>query len=320
MYPILLITFNRPIHTKQVLSQIISHQPEEVYVFQDGARENNSEDILKCQQVREVVRELTEGTGISLHTCISDKNLGCGAGPMTAINWFFNNVEEGIVMEDDCLPNPDFFQYCSELLEKYRNNERVMYISSTLYDDKWICESSYDFSHYMITGAWASWSRAWKGFDLDLINLNAKQFRRHCRKILYSPVEADWWYFKTLEIQRDKSKKSYWDYQMQIHLFRNNGLTIHPQKNLVSNIGFDEAGTHTLGNDGHGNLPSFSILPLTHPSTISVDTQRDYICFAKTHSQGQIKDLINRMYNTMLFNQGLLHKSLMLYKKLKYGK
>lgn len=320
MSPVLLITFNRPLHTQKVLKSIIQSQPQDLFIFQDAPRDGNDSDVEKCGQVRKIIDEFTEHTGMSVHKYYSEKNLGCGAGPMTAINWFFSQVDEGIVMEDDCLPDPDFFGYCSELLEKYRDDERVMYISSTLYDDKWKCEASYDFSHYMITGAWASWARAWKGFDLDLLGLNAKQFRKHCRKLLYSPVEATWWYFKVLEIQRDGSKKSYWDYQMQIHLFRNKGLTIHPQRNLISNIGFDEAGTHTLSNDGRGNLPTCSILPLSHPEKVSVDIERDYKCFAKTHSRGWLRDSISFVYQTMLFDQGFAHKMLMAYKKIKNGR
>lgn len=316
---ILLITFNRPDHVRRVLSAIRDAHPRALYVFQDGARDGNDRDVEKCAEVREVVQELVDWD-CDLHTLYADHNYGCGAGPMTGINWFFNHVEEGIVMEDDCLPHPDFFGYCEQLLERYRNNPKVMYISSTLYDDKWKCDASYDFSHYMITGAWASWARAWKGFDLDLLTLNAKKFRKHCKKLLYSTVEVDWWYFKVLEIQRDKEKKSYWDYQMQIHLFRNEGLTIHPRVNLISNIGFDGEGTHTLENDGCGNLQTFGILPLTHPSSIAVDIQRDYMCFAKTHSQGRVKDTISRIYKRLLFSQGWANKALMFYKKMKHGR
>lgn len=268
-----------------------------------------------------VVKEASIINGIKIHTFFAEKNLGCGAGPMSAISWFFSKVKEGIVMEDDCLPHPDFFQYCSELLERYRNDERVMYISSTLYNDKWKCSKSYDFSHYMITGAWASWARAWDGFDLNLHGVDAKEFRHHLKRLLYSTVEANWWYFKLLEIQRDQEKKSYWDFQMQIHLFRKRGLTVHPQRNLISNIGFDEAGTHTLTNsDGLGNKMTYPILPLSHPETIIANPKRDYLCFAKVHSAGPIKDTIGFIYKSMLFNQGFFHNCLNLYKQLKNGR
>jgi hypothetical protein len=317
--PILLITFNRPDHTRRVLSAIREKQPERLYVFQDGPREGNAGDVQKCAQVRSVIKELVDWD-CALHTLYSDGNYGCGAGPMTGISWFFSQVEEGIVMEDDCLPHPDFFDYCGELLERYRNNPAVMYISSTLYDHRWQCRDSYDFSHYMVTGAWASWARAWQGFDLDLLTLDAREFRRHCKKQLFSSVEADWWYFKVLEIQRDKGKKSYWDYQMQIHLFKNGGLTIHPKVNLVSNIGFDGEGTHTLDNDGRGNQPSFGIMPLTHPASVSVDTGRDYECFAKSRSKGWYQDTVSRIYRTVLYDRGVLHALLMAYKGLKHGR
>ena len=302
-----------------MLSVIRKKQPADLYVFQDGAREDHPEDKDKCESVRAIIQELVDWD-CHMHTLYADHNYGCGAGPMTGINWFFSQVDEGIVMEDDCLPHPDFFDYCSELLERYRNDSRVMYISSTLYDNRWKCKESYDFSHYMITGAWASWRRAWEGFDLDLLSLNAKQFRKHCKNLLYSVVEADWWYFKVLEIQRDKEKKSYWDFQMQIHLFKNSGLTIHPRVNLVSNIGFDGEGTHTLSDDGHGNLQSYGIMPLTHPVSMDVDTKRDYSCFAKTHSNGWFKDTVSRIYKRMLFDEGFFHKLLMAYKKVKNGR
>lgn len=317
--PVLLITFNRPVHTRRVLEAVLKQHPSELYVFQDGARDGNANDAEPCRKVRETVLELASDAGVAVHTYFSDRNLGCGAGPMSGISWFFSQADCGIVMEDDCLPHPDFFGYCSDLLNRYRDDERVMYISSTLYDDRWKCEDSYDFSHYMITGAWASWARAWKGFDFDLKDFDAKKFRRHLKSILYNTIEADWWYFKALEIQRDEEKKSYWDYQMQIHLFNHDGLTIHPSRNMISNIGFDEAGTHTLNNsDGKGNKPVFPILPITHPTEVNVDIERDYRCFAKQHSSGWYKDRIQFLYKCMLFNHGVWHGLLMVYKKLKH--
>jgi len=317
---VLLITFNRPTHTFKVLSAIREKQPKELFIFQDGARDDHPEDKDKCLQVREVVDKLVDWD-CQLHTFYADRNYGCGAGPKTGISWFFSNVHEGIVMEDDCLPHPDFFSYCSELLDRYRDDQRVMYISSTLYDERWKCQYSYDFSHYMITGAWASWARAWDGFDLDLLSLDAKAFRKHCKRLLYSVAEADWWFFKALEIQRDKEKKSYWDYQMQIHIFNRSGLTLHPQVNLISNIGFDSEGTHTLDNvDNQGERQSFGIMPLSHPINVLVDTRRDYECFAKKHSSGWARDSISRLYKRMLFNKGIPNKLLMLYKKLKNGR
>lgn len=291
-------------------------QPKELYVFQDGAREGNEDDVKKCVEVRQVVEDLTKNTEVRLHTMCSDRNLGCGPGPATAISWFFDHVEEGIVMEDDCLPHPDFFGYCEDLLNVYRYDEHVMYISSTLYTDKWKCDGSYGFSHYMMTGAWASWRRAWSGFDLDLHDLDTRAFHRRCRSLLYSRAEYDWWYFKAIEIQRDTKPKSYWDYQMQIHLFNNSGLTIHPSVNLITNIGFDAEGTHTITDDGRGNLQSYAILPLKHVFDMHVDAKMDYICFAQRRSMGLVRDIIHSLYLSMMFDNKF-NRLLKLYKRLK---
>ena len=318
MVPILLITFNRPTHTHRVLETIIKAQPCDLFVFQDGARENNNDDLVLCNEVRRVVEEITNGLPIKVHTLYSENNLGCGKGPMVAINWFFNQVEEGIIMEDDCLPHPDFFGYCSELLERYRHFEKIQFINSTLYDECWKCDASYDFSHYMVTGAWAGWRRTWRGFDLDLNDLDAKAIRKHVQQLTDNRGEANWWYSIVKEIQQDNRKKTYWDYQMQIHLFKESALTIHPRVNLISNIGFDGAGTHTLTNDDlRGNREVYPILPLSHPMSQVVNLKRDEYCWAKSHSQGWVKDMVYYLYQSLLWSNGLGHKLLMTYKKIR---
>jgi len=170
----------------------------------------------------------------------------------------------------------------------------------------------------MVTGAWAGWRRTWQGFDLDLNTLDAKKLRRHILRLTENRGEANWWYSIVKEIQQDRNKKSYWDFQMQIHLFRNNALTIHPQRNLISNIGFDKEGTHTLDNSrSRGGKSVYPILPLTHPDVILVDNKRDAYCWAKGQSYGWLKDFIYYVYNNLLWSNGLGHKILMKYKQLR---
>ncbi len=324
--PILLITFNRPDHTRKVLERILEANPQDLYVFQDGAREGNDADVSKCAEVRKVVEELCEQHNqitnhqsqiTNLHRLYSDVNLGCGPGPATGITWFFDNVEQGIVMEDDCLAHPDFFPYCEELLNRYKGTD-VKFINATLYDNSWSCEDSYGFSRYMITGAWASYREVWQGFDLDLLQFDAKKFKKTVLDLTRNKAEADWWYFKVLEIKQDRSKKSYWDYQMQIHLFNQHAYTIHPQKNLISNIGFDAEGTHTWGDDGRADRPTYPILPLHHPEKIVVDVAKDHAAiWSRANSYGWMKDTINYMYRSILYSKGLMHSFLMVYKKIK---
>lgn len=290
--PILLITFNRPDHVRRVLTEIRKQEPDELYVCQDGPRENNEKDKIKCQEVRDVVKELVDWP-CNLHTLYQEHNLGCGPGPATGISWFFEHVECGIVMEDDCLPHQDFFDYCEDLLVRYNDFPQVQFINATLYHDRWHCEASYGFSHYMVTGAWAGWRRTWQGFDLDLHSLGAWKFRKQVLSLTRNRAEANWWYFKVKEIKKDTGKKNYWDYQMQIHLFLNEALTIHPRVNLISNIGFDEEGTHTLKNDGRGNIPVYPLLPLIHPSCLTVNVKMDSDCFAKRSSRGLLMDTLS---------------------------
>lgn len=316
--PILLITFNRPDHTRQTLRRILEAQPRDLYIFQDGARKGNANDALKCQQVRDVINELVaeykakhSSSLLTLHSYFSEANLGCGAGPMTGISWFFENVEQGIVMEDDCLAHPDFFPYCEELLNRYKGTE-VKFINSTLYDDRWTkalvpnialtsyllpLTCSYGFSRYMVTGAWASYREVWQGFDLNLKDMSALEFAWHVYLLTGNLAEAEWWWYQVRAIQQDKNKKSYWDYQMQIHLFRQNALTIHPAVNLISNIGFDAEGTHTKGNDGRGDREVYPILPLSHPETVTADSKRDMRCWAKKQSKGLLKDILYIIYH-----------------------
>lgn len=320
--PILLITFNRSNHVRQVLVEILKQKPISLYICQDGARENNHIDRVNCQEVRNVINELTSAYAISnkefrLHILYQKQNLGCGPGPAAGIDWFFSQEEKGIVMEDDCLPHPDFFKYCEEMLNQYDDNSRIQFINATLYHNRWHCDASYGFSRYMVTGAWAAWRATWQGFDLDLHSWNAWQFRKQVKHLTNNTTEANWWYWKLKEIQVDKEKKSYWDYQMQMHLFRNNAITIHPQKNLISNIGFDAEGTHTLANDGRGDREIYPILPLVHPNDITINNALDVDCFGKTQPQSAYKNVVQFMYQYMLRSRGVLHVLLMKYKKLK---
>lgn len=321
--PILLITFNRPDHVRQVLAEILKQEPLDLYICQDGARAGNDVDRIKCQEVRDVINELTSAyeighSNFALHTLYQEHNLGCGPGPAAGISWFFEHVDRGIIMEDDCLPHPDFFAYCEEMLDRYNDNPNVQFINATLYHDRWHCEASYGFSRYMVTGAWAAWRETWQGFDLDMHTWNAWQFRKQVKHLTNSTTEANWWYWKLKEIQADVSKKSYWDYQMQMHLFRNNAITIHPHKNLISNIGFDTEGTHTLSNDGRGDKEVYPILPMAHPDKSTIDNALDINCFGKTQKLPAYQNAIQFVYQYMLHSKGILHSVLMLYKLIKH--
>ncbi len=275
--PVLLITFNRPEHTKRVLEAILESELQDLYVFQDGARQGNSADIEKCAEVRRVVEIMTSDSGVRLHTLYSDKNLGCGPGPMTALNWFFSENEMGIILEDDAVPHPDFFPYCEELLEKYKDNSDVRAIGSMNVDTQRWGDGSYYFS--MMNRnlcAWATWKRAWEAFDIKMENVSRRKLRKG--------IEALWlWGFGMRILVRpfgrgpkDLCGGKSWDMQFIMSIWLNKGKGIIPNVNLSSNIGTVGEATHAMG-EGNiiDNVPSHPIMPLTHPKETHVQHAAD---------------------------------------------
>lgn len=276
--PVLLITFNRPEHTSRVLETIMAAQPKELYVFQDGAREGNENDFEKCVEVRQVVETLTNNNSVCLHTLYSDKNLGCGPGPMTALNWFFSENEMGIVLEDDAVPHPDFFTYCEELLLRYKDDTSVRAIGSMkIVQEKPYGDGSYYFS--MMNRnlcAWATWRRAWQSFEISLEGVSRKQLNQALRGYGCGALERCYWCDRLDEVHENLCGGKSWDMQFFMSIWLNHGKGIIPNVNLSSNIGTVGEATHVLGK---GNIiediPTKSILPLVHPSSTEIQNDAD---------------------------------------------
>lgn len=275
--PILLITFNRPEHTKAVLESIIFQRPSNLYIFQDGAREGNKEDLLKCKQVRNVINELTANSHTNINTFYSTENLGCGLGPATAITWFFDHVEQGIIIEDDALPHPDFFAYCEELLLKYKDDNDVRAIGSMHLDNLSYGDGSYYFSMMNRTlCAWATWARAWEDFDYYHRNISRKQLNQVLKGYGCALRMREYWCDRLTEIQRDALHGTSWDQQFWISIWLHKGKGIMPNVNLCKNIGFDQFGTHTTNPNSNGaNRETHSILPLKYPTDESIQHKSD---------------------------------------------
>lgn len=277
--PVLFITFNRPEPTRKVLETIIAAHPKDLYVFQDGAREGNNNDVQKCVEVRKVIEELTKGTPIRLHTYYSDKNLGCGPGPASALNWFFDNVEMGIILEDDAVPHLDFFAYCEELLEKYKDDNTVRAIGSMkIAQEKKYGDGSYYFS--MMNRnlcAWATWRRAWQSFDIGLEHVSRRGLNRALRKYSCGALERNYWCDRLDEVHEDLCGGKSWDMQFFMSIWLNHGKGIIPNVNLSSNIGTVDEATHVWGKGNIiDNLPTQAILPLKHPSSMEIQRDADF--------------------------------------------
>ena len=312
--PILLINFNRPDFTRQVLTVIMQQSPAELYVFQDGPRPNCPADPARLAQVRDVIDQLTEDTPTHVHKRYSPHNLGCGPGPADALTWFFSQVESGIVIEDDAVPHPDFFPYAQQLLQRYADDPTVMAIGSMNVDKQRPNPESYYFS--MMNRnlcAWASWRRAWNNFDLRLFSVSRCTLARALRQYGCSVLEREYWCDRLDEVHKDGVGNSSWDMQFLMSIWLHHGKGIIPNVNLTSNIGMVVDATHP---SEQGNIidsvPTYPILPLVHPADHTIQRQADrsfhFSYFETTRgswSKGHILyHLINKRVKKLLHHQG----------------
>jgi hypothetical protein len=275
--PLLFLVFNRPDTTEQVLKAIRLYRPERLYVACDGPRVDRpgEEDL-----VGRVQRIISEGVDwpCSLFTLYRATNLGCKKAVSSALDWFFENEEAGIVLEDDCLPHPDFWRYCNELLSRYANDERVFMISGNNFQDgKKVNDDSYYVSALTHIWGWASWRRSWQKVDLDLGGYD--EWVRHGglqRLFGKGRWVGDW--KRTFKRYR-QGRYNTWDYPFLFAAWKHGQYALLPSVNLVSNIGFGHLGaTHTSA-DVYNQLSSISTFslefPLKHPTCIHQQKSAD---------------------------------------------
>ena len=300
--PILFLVFNRADTTRQVFEAIRAAKPPKLYVAADGARLNREGEQERCEEVRRIATAVD--WPCELKTLFHDENLGCNLGPFGGISWFFENEEEGIILEDDVLPIPSFFPYCDQLLECYRHNEKVGVISGcNLISKRFSPTESYFFSRYNHVWGWASWRRAWQHYDnsmqswpqwrdnggLKTISDGNKLFESYWHNIfnmsLLGPVD-------------------YWDYQWTFTCWRYGMITALPSHNQTQNIGCGVDATHTTGDTPDyikKSIPEILKFPLRHPQTIErsveADALIDRFVYKITHLV-RIKDII--LQNQML--------------------
>lgn len=277
--PILFLIFNRPDTTKLVFQEIRKAKPPKLYIAADGPRPNRQGEAERCAETRAIVFENIDWD-CSVYTNFKDENLGCKHAVSSAIDWFFEREEEGIVLEDDCLPDQSFFPYCNELLERYRHDNRVMQICGTNVINGWDrCNTSYYFSAYGPIWGWASWRRAWKYYDVDMTlwpMVRENEIFDYC----ISPEEVN--VRKRLYDLVYKGKISTWDYQWGFAKLINSGLSITPSVNLVSNIGFGVDATHAVSGGSLENIPLQALnFPIKHPCWVLRDNEADMIFFQK---------------------------------------
>jgi len=249
--PILFIIFNRLETTKAVFHVIRQVKPTRLFIAADGYRADRVGEMDICQEVRDWVLSNVDWN-CEVKTLFQEKNLGCGRGPVTGITWFFNQVEEGIILEDDCVPDLSFFYFCENLLEYYRNNNRISIISGVNFDSENLCfkgDDSYFYSVFPFTWGWATWRKNWVDYDFEIKQwgvINKKELLQY----LFKNKEYQQVWMQIFEKIYKMPPADIWDFQFFFSCFLKRQYSIVPKNNLVTNIGVGINATHTTGTDG----------------------------------------------------------------------
>ena len=303
--PILFLVFNRPDTTQQVFERIKKLEPASLFIAADGFRSHMPGEKEKCELVKNLILEGIDWP-CEVKTLFRDSNLGCGHAVSGAINWFFDQVDEGIVLEDDVLPSFSFFKFCQELLMKYRDDERVYMISGSNFAGVWKPElSSYYFSHYGGIWGWATWKRAWKAYDFNVKLMSNQEVRKKIKTNKnYTPEENEL-FFKIFEAIYQGSGPDTWDYQWHFTRIIENASSIVPSKNLTSNIGFSENATHTKDvMSPMANMPVYELSdPILHPPDKMVDEELEYKIASLSGLRSKKNFSLSNLFRNNVFNK-----------------
>ena len=288
--PILIIAWKRPKQTKELIKKIKQINPTNLYVACDGPKNESTLDDNKVKKTKELLLKSFEEVR-QKKFLYSDINQGCKLGVSNAIEWFFEHETEGIILEDDCIPNLEFFSFCQEMLETYRNDERIWSITGHNQQNNIQRGSgTYYFSKYPRSWGWATWKRCWVKYDRDITDWPNIKSKGILKNKLKNQREINFWE-KILDSIYYYNLPNTWDYQWTLSSFLNSGLTIVPNKNLIKNIGFDEDSTHTFMSDSNTFIEidlekNNDIFPTIHPDYFVINKEADKIVDILEYSGG----------------------------------
>lgn len=260
--PVGFLIFNRPDLTEQVFAAIAQAKPKKLFVVADGAR--HSEEAEKCEKTRAVIEKVDWDCEVL--TNFSDTNMGCGRRIASGLDWVFSQVEEAIFLEDDMLPAPSFFHFCETMLDRYRDDDRIMHINGDNSYNQDRTGYSYYFSKYVHVWGWASWRRAWQHYDYSMKTWAQFQREGMFELVCDCPYEQQYWAEIFEQMYEDPQIINTWDYQWMYACWSQGGLAIAPSKNLISNLGFNRAdAAHTVGDDPRAKLSTTDLWNIEHP-------------------------------------------------------
>ena len=287
---VLFLIFNRPNTTAQVFDAIRKAQPPRLYVAADGPRADRAGEVEKVAKVREIA--IAVDWPCEVKTLFRQENQGCKYAVSGGITWFFEHEEQGIILEDDCLPSQSFFWFCEELLARYKQNDGVWHISGATVNNNTKSDDSYHFSAYPGIWGWATWANRWNPYDVDLVNYREDKFLEISKK--YNISKKYW----SRLFQRVKTGEiDTWDYQWIFKIWANSGISICSNRNMISNIGFGNDATHTKNIESSLScIPNEEISKVTHPAILNIDKKMDkYLKNKYFSNKSLLKRIVGRI-------------------------
>jgi hypothetical protein len=295
LLPVLILAYKRYDLLEQIFNSLRKYKPKDLFIAVDGPK--GLQDVEACTRVKAYVLDLIDWD-CTLHTLFRSENLGCGKAVSSAIDWFFEHVEEGIILEEDCLPALDFYSYCERMLEMYRDELNVKHISGCNFVGGLNSKSSFGFSKFASIWGWATWKRAWKEYQFELPFKELIEFKERILPFCSNDFNQLFFWTKGYEHSCTMAYDS-WDFQWQISIWLHKGVCIYPTRNLIKNIGFHQDALHTKNiSSPLANLPleSFSAKGLKK-QVIVLDREFDDFIFYYVHKElfdtprGKIKKL-----------------------------
>jgi hypothetical protein len=280
--PVLILGYNRSSHIKKLLNSLKIIKPKEIYISLDGPKKNIG-DINKCNLVKDQIDKID--WNCKLKKNYNSTNLGCKESVSKGIEWFFKNNKFGIILEDDCIPNQTFFHFCYKINQIYKDNKKIFSISGSNFFNQKI-EEDYYFSKYAHCWGWATWRRAWKHYDHNLSFWEKWKNSNSWKSLHKNEIERKYWE-KILDKVK-KNKINSWAYIWTCSVWKKNGVSIIPKKNLIKNVGFDIQGTNSLKMEKK-HLKAYSIdfkKKLKKPKVLKTLEFNDTYVF-KNHFQGK---------------------------------
>ncbi|TKX66103.1 glycosyltransferase family 2 protein [Halorubrum sp. SP9] len=300
--PVAMMVYNRPEHTARVFDRIADAEPPVLLVVADGPVEGDGEDSERCRETRAVTEAVD--WDCTVYRDYAETNMGIKDRFQSGLDWVFETVDEAIILEDDCLPNRSFFRFIEEMLDEYREDERVMDVSGSNHLETWKDDvQDYHFTRYGGIWGWGTWADRWELCRQDMEGWNDPEIRSIVEG--YWGRNKQWDYVRELYYQAEEGLIETWDYQWGFTRAVNWGLTVAPCKNLVSNIGFGPDATNTkTDNSNLSQIPTHKMsFPVSTRASTGTDPDFDreyFFLISSTWDRYPVLQRVKRLYTTYI--------------------